>query len=102
MTMDTKIFAILTYLIDQMGKRNATKVGMTDHVMDARDLKIPDCTFDLEIDKSTLDALLCGDDPFINVAKMTKEIQRTLKVGGIYLIVSYGKPENRVLHLVNR
>ena len=68
--------------------------------MDVRDLKFKDDTFDLAIDKSTIDALLCGDHSFLNVAIMTKEIQRVLKVGGIYLIISYGQPENRVMHLV--
>lgn len=68
--------------------------------MDVRDLKFKDETFDLAIDKSTIDALLCGDHSFLNVAIMTKEIQRVLKVGGIYLIISYGQPENRVMHLV--
>ena len=29
--------------------------------------------FDLIIDKSTIDALLCGEDAFINVATMLKE-----------------------------
>jgi len=68
--------------------------------MDVRDLKYKDETFDLAIDKSTIDALLCGDHSFLNVAIMTKEIQRVLKSGGIYLIISYGQPENRVVHLV--
>jgi len=69
--------------------------------MDVRDLKYPSETFDLAIDKSTIDALLCGDHSFLNVAIMTKEIQRILKVGGIYLIISYGQPDNRVMHLVS-
>merc|ERR1711957_844272 len=56
-------------------------------------------SFDLIIDKSTIDALLCGDFSFLNVAIMTKEVQRTLKVGGIYMIISYGTPENRAFHL---
>lgn len=60
-----------------------------------------DHTFNLIVDKSTIDALLCGDNSFINVAIMTKEIIRTLKVGGIYMIISYGQPENRIFHLVN-
>jgi len=68
--------------------------------MDVRDLKYKDETFDLAIDKSTIDALLCGYHSFLNVAIMIKEIQRVLKVGGIYLIISYGQPENRVMHLV--
>jgi len=68
--------------------------------MDVRDLKYEDNTFDLAIDKSTIDALLCGDNSFINVAIMIKEVQRILKTGGIYMIISYGQPENRNLHLV--
>ncbi len=68
--------------------------------MDVRDLKYKEDTFDIAIDKSTIDALLCGDHSFLNVAMMTREIQRVLKVGGVYLIISYGQPENRVMHLV--
>lgn len=68
--------------------------------MDVRDLKYQDNFFDLIIDKSTIDALLCGDQSFINVAIMTKEVQRVLKIGGIYMIISYGQPENRIPHLV--
>lgn len=71
-------------------------------VMDIRDLQQDDETFDLVIDKSTMDALLCGDQSFLNVAIMTKEVQRVLKTNGIYLIISYGAPENRIVHLVNK
>ena len=69
--------------------------------MDVRDLQYEDNTFDLIIDKSTIDALLCGDNSFINVAIMTKEVIRTLKVDGIYMIISYGQHQNRIFHLVN-
>jgi ubiquinone/menaquinone biosynthesis C-methylase UbiE len=31
---------------------------------------------------------------------MTKEVQRILKSGGIYMVISYGAPENRLFHLV--
>jgi ubiquinone/menaquinone biosynthesis C-methylase UbiE len=68
--------------------------------MDVRDLKFDDNTIDLVIDKSTIDAILCGDNSFLNVAIMTKEIQRVLKEGGIYMIISYGLPDNRLIHLV--
>ena len=57
-------------------------------------------SFDLAIDKSTIDALLCGDDSFLKVAEMLKETQRVLKVGGTYFAVSYGKPESRSFHFV--
>ncbi len=68
--------------------------------MDIRDMKYEAYNFDCVIDKSTMDALLCGDQSFINVAIMMKEVQRVLKTGGIYLIISYGLPENRIAHLV--
>ena len=55
-------------------------------------------SFDLAIDKSTIDALLCGDDSFLNVALMLKETQRVLKPGGHYFAISYGKPDARVYH----
>lgn len=29
---------------------------------------------------------------------MMNEIQRVLKTNGIYFVVSYGRPENRLLH----
>ena len=29
---------------------------------------------------------------------MTKEVQRILKPNGIYFVISYGRPENRVFH----
>ena len=86
-------------VIKSMSERNKDKKEMTYEVMDVRDLKYEDNTFDLAVDKSTIDALLCGEDAFINVAKMIKEVQRVLKVGGYYMIVSYGTPEYRMLHL---
>ena len=67
-----------------------------------RDLQYEDNYFDLIIDKSTMDALLCGDQSFLNVAIMTKEVQRVLRNGGFYLIISYGQPENRIMHLVHK
>jgi ubiquinone/menaquinone biosynthesis C-methylase UbiE len=70
-----------------------------DEVMDARNTTYPSESFDMAIDKSTLDALLCGDFSFVNVAQMTKEVQRVLKTDGYYFIVSFGAPENRLLHL---
>ena len=86
-------------VIKNMKERNKERIGMTYEVMDVRDLKYEDNSIDLAVDKSTIDALLCGDDAFINVAKMIKEVQRVLKVGGYYMIISYGVPNYRVLHL---
>jgi hypothetical protein len=34
-------------------------------------------------------------------AKMLKEVTRVLKVGGVYLIISYGDPDSRTFHLTH-
>ena len=74
------------------------KYSFTGSVMDVCDLKYEDESFDVCIDKSTIDALLCGDSAFLKVAEMMKECSRVLKPKGIYLAISYGKPENRCFH----
>ena len=86
-------------VINIMKKRNEKRPKMSFEVMDVRDLKYENNSIDLAVDKSTIDALLCGENSYINVAKMIKEVQRVLKVGGYYMIISYGSPENRVIHL---
>jgi hypothetical protein len=48
---------------------------MTYEVMDCTRMdSIPDNFYDVAIDKSTIDALLCGDNAYLMVAKMTREI----------------------------
>jgi ubiquinone/menaquinone biosynthesis C-methylase UbiE len=81
-----------------MSERNQTRSEMKYEVMDVRDIKYPDNFFDVALDKSTIDALLCGDNAYMNVAQMMKEVQRVLKPGGTYIAISYGKPENRAYH----
>ena len=87
-------------VIKYMEKRNKEiRKKLKFFVMDCRELNINDNSIDLAIDKSTIDALLCGENSFINVAKMLKEVQRVLKIGGYYLMISYGCPENRLIHI---
>ena len=61
-------------VIQQMRKRNGERDLMTWEVMDVRKLEYKDDYFDVAIDKSTIDALLCGDDAFLNVALMMSEV----------------------------
>ena len=58
-----------------MKERNAEgRPSMNFIVMDITDMsEIESNTFDLVIDKSTMDALLCGNDSFVKVAQMLKE-----------------------------
>lgn len=55
-------------------------------------------TFDLVIDKSTIDAIVCGDDANLKVAQMLAETIRVLKVGGVAYTISFGKPKERGYH----
>ena len=43
-------------------------------VGDVTDIQYLDNTFDLAIDKGTIDCLTCGSNPFVNVAKMNQEV----------------------------
>ena len=83
-------------VIEQMEARNHERLDMRYFVMDATDLsQFDDRSFDVVLDKGTLDSLLCGDDAFINVARMTREVQRVLKPQGVYMVISYSGPKFR-------
>jgi len=82
-----------------MKKRNKSREKMVYEVMDVCDMTYPDNFFDVAIDKSTIDAILCGDNPYLNTCLLLKESQRVLKEdGGLYIAISYGKPETRSVH----
>ena len=92
---------ISSVVIQQMMDKNKDeRPKMKWVVMDITDMAEFDTdSYDLAIDKSTIDALLCGDDSFLKVALMLKEVQRVLNPSGHYFAISYGKPESRVSHL---
>ena len=63
--------------------------------MDATKMDFEDNFFDCSIDKGTLDAIMCGNDPS-PPAKLIKEMHRVTKIGGHYCIITHGGPENRM------
>lgn len=68
--------------------------------MDVRDMSFfSDESFDRVIDKGTLDSLMCGTDAPTSAAQMLGEVSRLLKAGGIYMLITYGDPNVRMLHL---
>lgn len=89
---------ISAVVINEMKERTIDLINMTWEVMDVMDMRYESNTYDIAIDKSTIDALLCGSNAFLNVARMTREVQRVLKPGGYYFVISYGKPDNRTFH----
>ncbi|CAN6219771.1 unnamed protein product [Urochloa humidicola] len=68
--------------------------------MDVRDMSMfPDESFDCAIDKGTLDSLMCGVDAPISAAQMVLEVDRLLRPGGFFILITYGDPSVRVPHL---
>ena len=63
--------------------------------MDATKMDFEDNYFDCTIDKGTLDAIMCGNDPS-PPAKLVKEMHRVTKKGGHYCIITHGEPEYRL------
>lgn len=66
--------------------------------MNCLELEYENEFFDFIIDKSTIDALICGKQAYKRTAQMLKECQRVLKTGGYYICVSFGQPLSRELH----
>jgi SAM-dependent methyltransferase len=75
--------------------------------MDIRDLKFEDGSFDIAIDKGTMDALMCdrgdvwnpSEELIKTVAEEVDEVVRVLKVGGKFLYITFGQPHFRKRHL---
>eukprot|EP00744_Colponema_vietnamica_P001055 GILI01001795.1.p1 GENE.GILI01001795.1~~GILI01001795.1.p1 ORF type:complete len:208 (+),score=61.85 GILI01001795.1:40-663(+) len=86
-------------VVKAMEEKYRDKPGLTYMYMDARNIDFPDGSFDVAVDKGTMDALLCGENSTKNVQSMVSEVYRVLAPGGVYLIVSYGQPDQRTLYL---
>ena len=64
--------------------------------MNVTKLKFADKQFDAVIDKALLDSLLCAEKSTANTGLYVKEVARCLKPGGVFIVVSFGVPENRL------
>lgn len=65
--------------------------------MDCTDMSFEASTFDIVIDKSTLDSILCAGE--IQAKKYIDETFRVLREGGKLLILSYASPNQRLKYL---
>ena len=86
-----------------MAERNKdTRPEMQWHSLDCRKLseKFAENSFDFVFDKTTIDAIMCGDRGHLNVARYLKEVKRVLKPGGLFVFESLkDDPEKRIHHL---
>ena len=88
------------------GKRNSdSKLCVQKMLYECADITksfpYPDSSFDLIINKGTMDSILCSDGALTNTKNMMKECSRLLKDHGSMIVVSHGKPDDRLLYFEN-
>ncbi|KAJ4474577.1 S-adenosyl-L-methionine-dependent methyltransferase [Lentinula edodes] len=96
-------------IIEKMKQRHGdARPQMEWHEMDVRDLKFDDSSFDVAIDKGTMDAMMTAKGDIWNppqqvVEDCTKEVSeviRTLrKEMGVFIYLSFGQPHFRKRYL---
>ncbi|KAM0836568.1 hypothetical protein ACQ4PT_062240 [Festuca glaucescens] len=91
---------ISSVLIEMMRKKYFDLPQLQYMQMDVRDMsKFSDESFDCAIDKGTLDSLMCGVEAPLSAAQMVLEVDRLLKPGGVFMLITYGDPSARIPHL---
>jgi len=60
--------------------------------------EFPDASYDVVIDKATLDAIMCGEGSTDHVVAALSEVQRVLKPGGTFISVTHGSPDQRTFY----
>ena len=90
-------------VITQIEEKNKAKYPkMSFKIMDVLDMQeIQTGSFNVAVDKGTLDSVLCGDNSGNNAEKMINEIYRILAPGGRYICITYGDPEHRKKYFDN-
>lgn len=95
--------------IQNMSARNAEKrPEMKWVVMDIMDLKYDTGSFDIVLDKGTMDAIMCekgdvwsiSDELAVKLDTMLSEVSRVLKPGGKYIYITFGQPHFRKPHIL--
>ncbi|XP_040205701.1 EEF1A lysine methyltransferase 4 [Rana temporaria] len=92
--------------IKEMTERNADIPEISWMVMDARQLQFPDESFDLVIEKGTLDSMMVDEkDPWnitpatVNlVDEVLSEVSRVLTPSGCFISVTFSPPHFRTRH----
>ena len=84
---------------DEMEK-NAHRENMHYEVMNVTDLTFGDETFDVVIDKSTMDCIFCCANSVQQISDMMHESWRVLKPGGLFVTLSLHE-ESKVLPYIS-
>jgi len=101
-TMNKRTEKVLQQLQQQQEDHQKSPLNPSDLQyleMDATDLKFESDSFDVVIEKGTFDSLSCNQGSEGLIAGMVKEIARVLRPNGVFIMISYGTPENRLFHV---
>ena len=80
-----------------MAARNASlRPELSFRVADARALQLPAASYDVVIDKGLLDAMLCTPNAREGVGAMLSAVAGALSPGGVFVLVSFGPPADRL------
>jgi len=60
---------------------------------------LEDDSFNLILDKGTLDSIACSEEYSVKAAQMVRNMNRILGPGGAYVCISYGRPDMRLQYL---
>ncbi|CAL9113639.1 unnamed protein product [Musa textilis] len=91
---------ISSIVIEMMRTKYAHIPQLRYMQMDVRDMSFfDDESFDCVFDKGNLDSLMCGMDAQLSASQMLEEVNRLLRPGGIYMLITYGDPSVRIPHL---
>lgn len=90
---------ISSVVINKEKARNLHRKNMHHAVMDVQNLEYKDEMFDVAIDKSTTDSLLCRADKAEAISNMIHETLRVLKPGGFYVALTLREVETVLPYL---
>lgn len=83
-------------LVVQKMEEKYSDLGMEWLAMDATAMDFPAGRFGLAVDKGTVDAMMCGEDGR-EAAGLCAEVWRTLRPGGIFMLVSHNGKRQHLL-----
>ena len=95
-------------VIDRMREKYADRSEMTWEVMDMKDLTFESNSFDIVLDKGSLDALMVDEGDvwnpeesvIIDIDKVLQGVSRVLVPGGKYLQISFAQPHFRTKYMM--
>jgi len=91
------ISSVVIQMMNDRAKRlfKNKSTGLKYFTMDIKKMTFKDATFDLVIDKGTIDALMCASRGEAEAEAAVGEVARVLRPGGTFVVVSYGTPQMR-------